>query len=290
MKRLVSILLIVGIITTLALVGLVACKDTRTGYPDGDKYTAGAGTYSAANVSKLNVAWTAGTANVTFTDEVTDIQITEENNFTDEAYLLHHYLDPQGTLWVKPLAASVGDDEIPTFTTKILTIKFPKKALEEVYVENHGAKTYIDGVNASKLETYNSGYDTAVTNANVGELKTKGDGTGDTRVSGRVTGKVNMSSGQELSLYTSAMPTEITMTGKISATLTIPETDGGFKATITKSSPFTCGFEPIVESAAEEETKIVKTYKGGAVAINITCNQGIIRQTNNIKILKYTAA
>ena len=75
MKRLVSIILVIGIIASLAIVGLVACKDTRTGYPDGEKYSVGPGEYNIANVSKLNVTWTAGAAHITFTDEVTSVQI-----------------------------------------------------------------------------------------------------------------------------------------------------------------------------------------------------------------------
>ena len=146
MKRLVSILLIVGLITTLAIVGLVACKDTRTGYPDGEKYTAGNGEYSASGVYKLNVAWTAGSATVTFTDEVSNIQITEENNLTETDYLLHHYLDTEGTLWVKPLASTVDEDNMPQFTTKILTITMPEITLTSLYVENHGADVNITNV------------------------------------------------------------------------------------------------------------------------------------------------
>ena len=289
MKRLVSILLIVGIITTLALVGLVACKDTRTGYPDGEKYTAGPGTYSVTGVSKLNVAWTAGEAKVLFTDEVSDIQITEENNLTEEAYVLHHYLDPKGTLWVKPLASTVDEESIPSFTTKILTIKLPKIALQEVYVENHGAVTTIDSVNTPYLELYNSGYNTNVTNAIVGELKAKGDGTGDMNISGSVSGKVNIDAGYRAILSTSTMPTEIKMSGKIKTSLTIPETDGGFTATVTNGAPFTCGFSPIQESGGEEGAPCVKTYKSGAVSISMTCSEALFIKEKNIYINKYVA-
>ncbi len=271
MKRLVSILLIVGIITTLALVGLVACKDTRTGYPDGDKYTAGPGTYSANNVSKLNVAWTGGTANVTFTDEVTDIQIAEENNFTDEAYLLHHYLDPQGTLWIKPLAASVGDDQIPTFSTKILTVKLPIKALEEVYVENHGADINLVGANAQKLSTYNTGHGTRITESRAVELNATSQGlTGDVSFNGAVTGTVKISAAMQAFLTTTTMPTEITMSGKGIVSCNLPKEAPGFKVTYNKVTKFSSNIEGMSE-AVEEEDSYYRTYGTAATQIKLSC-------------------
>ena len=273
MKRLVSILLIVGIITTLALVGLVACKDTRTGYPDGEKYTAGAGTYSVTGVSKLNVAWTAGEANVTFSNEVSQITITEENNLTEEAYVVHHYLDPNGTLWVKPLAASVADDSIPTFTTKILTITLPKIVLQEVYVENHGAVINLVGADAQKIETYNTGYGTSIRESKTVELKATSQGvTGDVSFNGTVTGSAKISAAMQAFLTTTTMPTDITMSGKGKVSCTIPQEVPGFTVTYSKPTTFNSNFTPISEAQENEEGNYYRTYGTGAITIKLTCS------------------
>ena len=291
MKKLVSILLIVGIIATLALVGLVACKDTRTGYPDGDKYTAGAGTYSTHGVSKLNVAWTGGAANVTFTDEVTEIQISEENNLTEEAYVLHHYLDPQGTLWVKPLAASVADDSIPSFTTKILTIKLPKVALQEVYVENHGADINLTGANTQKLTTYNTGYGTAIRECQTVELSATSQGiTGDVSFNGSATGSVKISAAMQAFFTTSTMPTDITMSGKGKVSCHLPQDAAGFTVTYTKITTFKTNFEGISEAAENTEGNYYRTYGNTTVPIKLTCSTRtwiLSDKTENITTVDY---
>lgn len=289
MKRLVSVTLIIGIIACLALVGLVACKDTRTGYENGDKYTAGAGEYAATGVKKINVAWTAGTANVTFDSEATKITVYEENSSSETQYLLHRWLDGKGTLWIKPVASTVPDDSIPSFATKTLYLTLPKITLDEVYVENHGAEIKIIGANTTKLITYNTGYGTTITETTAGEIDLKTSGiTGEISMNGSVTGKAKISAAMGAYLYTSTMPTEITMSGKGRVSCYIPETCPGFNVTVSQATTFTYDFT-LPEPTTAEESKTY-TYGNGSVPIKLTCATRtwlFSDKTENLTYLKY---
>ena len=271
MKKLVSIILVIGIIASLAIVGLVACKDTRTGYPDGEKYTAGPGEYNIANVAKLNVTWTAGTANITSTDEVASVQISEENSLAETEYQVHHYLDPDGTLWIKPLASTVLDDAIPSFTTKILTLKLPKKYLSEVAVEQHGAELNLVGANAQKITTYNTGYGTRITESQAVDLNATCQGiTGDVSFNGAVTGTVKISAAMQAFLTTSTMPTEITMSGKGKVSCYLPQSNPGFTVKYNSITDFHSNFT-LTDPVDTEDGLKARTSGNGSVAIRLSC-------------------
>ena len=293
MKRLVSIILVIGIIASLAIVGLVACKDTRTGYPDGEKYSVGPGEYNIANVSKLNVTWTAGAAHITFTDEVTSVQISEENNLTEPDYQLHHYLDPDGTLWIKPLAATVLDDAIPSFSTKILTLKLPKKALAEVAVEQHGAELVLVGANAQKITTYNTGYGTSIRESQAVDLSATSQGiTGDVSFNGAVTGTVKISAAMQAFFTTTTMPTEITMSGKGKVSCYIPESNPGFNVKYNSVTAFHSNFT-LTDPVDTEDGLKARTFGSGQVAIKLSCSTRtwlFSDKTENITTISYLEA
>ena len=114
MKKTLSIILIVLVVVTAALC-LFGCKNTTYKYPDAKKYHVGPGVYDVSSVNALNVAWDEGALNVICSDEYSSVSVSEENNVTDERFVLHQYLDSDGTLWVKPFASKIKSEDIPSF-------------------------------------------------------------------------------------------------------------------------------------------------------------------------------
>ncbi len=290
MKKIISVTLIIGIIACLAVFGLVACKDTSTNYPNGDKYTVGGGSYDASAVQSLNVAWAKGQATITFSDEYSQITVSEENSVTDTQYVIHRWLDSEGTLWVKAFAAEITDDgESQTFEKKILTITLPKMTLKELYVENHGYHIAVTGASAETIKTYNTGTSTSVSSSSAKDLSMESHGiTGSLSYAGSVTGEVKMSSVQKCSLQTATMPTSITMSGKETVSAYIP-TNTGFTADVSSSSTTTIDFAPLVDGTSEDASRKVYTYGNGSVAIRMTCQEAIIGDQNVIKIKDYSS-
>ncbi len=298
-KRIIAIIAI-GLIACLTLVGLVSCKDTRSGYPDGDKYSVGNGEYAASSVRAINIAWTAGSATITASSEYTSVQISEVNSKSGEDWALHRYLDPDGTLWIKPVSASVDEDEIPSsgeWTTKTLTITMPEISLASFYVENHGATILATNIQAGSLETSNTGYKTTVTNSRItGDVKMNTSVfSGDISFGGEATGNVNISTPYgDATFSTSVVPQSIEIHGRGLVQATIPETTE-YTVTYYATTSFTYSneFSGMVETSNPEGYGTEYTTKklgSGAIPIKLICATRQIGDKNNTKLFKYTPA
>ena len=292
MKKLVSIILIIGLIASLALFGLIACKNTTYNYKDAKKYHVGAGTYASSEVKAINVAWAKGEIHITCSDEYTEVSVSEENTVTDEKYVLHQYVDKKGTLWVKPYASKIDEDNIPEFEKKILTITMPKIMLDSAYIEGHGYDSHVSGINTKELETYMTGYTTYVTGAVVTQkLDMKATGiTGGNTLSGAINAEVKISSASEAHFTTSATPTSIDISAKRALSIVLPDTITGYSATITKATNFTSDWETTDISEDTEAGTITKKAGDGSLTIVAKCSTSSIGSVNNTSIRKYVPA
>ena len=298
MKKKIIAILAIGLIACLALVGLVSCKDTRSGYPDGDKYSVGAGEYAAGLVRSINIAWTAGTATITASSEYSKIEVSEVNSMSGDDWALHRYLDPDGTLWIKPVSANVDDEDIPSagsWTTKTLTITMPEVMLESFYVENHGGEIHASGIQAGKLETSNTGYKTSFSKARItGEVKMYTTGlSGDISFGGSASGAVSISTPYGDATFASAVvPQSIEMHGRGLVKATIPET-AEFTVTYNYVTAFTYSNAFALEDAPNPEgydsQYLTKRCGSGAIPIKLICSTRTIGNTNKTQLLKYEA-
>ena len=296
MKKRIIAILAIGLIACLTLVGLVSCKDTRSGYPDGDKYSVGNGEYAASSVRSMNIAWTAGSATITASNEYTSISISEKNSMSGDDWALHHYLDSDGTLWIKPVSASVDEDSIPSsgsWTTKTLEITMPQISLESFYVENHGATITTSGINAVSFETSNTGYKTSVSNTRVtGELKMYTTGlTGDIVFGGAASGPVSISTPYGEAIFTSSVvPQSLEMHGKGLVKATIPQT-AEFTITYSYTTAFTYASAFALEDTTNPEgydnQYLSKKCGSGAISIKLICSTRQIGNSNKTQIWAY---
>ena len=298
MKKRIIAILAIGLIACLTLVGLVSCKDTRSGYPDGDKYSVGNGEYAASSVRSINIAWTAGSATITASNEYTSISISEKNSMSGDDWALHRYLDPDGTLWIKPVSANVEDDEIPSsgsWTTKTLEITMPQISLESFYVENHGAEIHVSGINAVSFETSNTGYGTGVSNTSVsGELKMYTTGlTGNISYEGAASGPVSISTPYGTASFISkTIPQSLEVHGHGSVFAAIPST-AEFTITFTAGTKFTYGASFDLVDAPNpvgyDNQYLTKKCGSGAIPIKLICSTKTVFKstTNNTEITGY---
>lgn len=296
MRKKIIAIIAIGLMACLTLVGLVSCKDTRSGYPDGEKYSVGNGEYAAGLVRSINIAWTAGTATITASSDYTKIEISEVNSMSGEDWALHRYLDPDGTLWIKPVSAKVDDDEIPSagsWTTKTLNITMPIMTLESFYIENHGAEIHVSGIQTGSFETSNTGYKTSVSSTKVtGELKMYTTGlTGDITFGGEATGTVSISTPYGDAIFTSSgIPQSLEMHGKGLVKAIIPET-AQFTVTYSYATAFVYSTAFVLVDAPNPEgydsQYLTKTCGNGAIPIKLICSTRTIGNTNKTQLMKY---
>lgn len=276
-KKIISILALV-LILSLALVGLIACKDTRTGYPDADKYSVGGTTIDAASVKAINITWTGGQATITASDEYSNITFSEENDRDEDDYKIHYYLDSDHTLWIKPVAGNIGDDGIPSnWTAKQLIFTMPNRTFESITIEQHGAKLVATGLVANSLSTYNTGYDTSVSNAHIfGDATLACQGlTGDVSFSGIATGDLKVTAVLHSYVNVAAMPKSILASGKGKVTAYVPDTTAGFKVTYRSITTFhNTQFDGLYDAPNPQdydEAYVTKAYNGGQTQIILSC-------------------
>ena len=288
MKKAIKYIVVFSIILSVLFFALGGCKNTTYKYPNAKKYHEGAGSYSADIVKAVNVAWDEGVVNVICSNDVTMVNVSEENNITDTDYILHQYVDEDGTLWVKPYASKIKEDNIPQFEKKILTITMPKKMLESAYFENHGYTINVDGLQTKNLETYNTGTGTVVTNAVVtASAKMTAQGlSGNCSLSGEIAGEVNITTPLESSLISSVVPSKITITSKRYIHVTLPETLPGFTAVVSKASNFTSFMEANKTSESEEDATATYVAGNGSLQMVLKCSKEPIGDRNNIAIIK----
>ena len=287
MRKGIKYAIIFCIIISILVVGLVGCKNTTYKYDNAKKYHVGNGTYDAAQVKAINVAWDDGTVDIVCKDDASNVSVSEENNITDQDWVLHQYVDDKGTLWVKPFASKIDTDKKPTFEVKKLTITMPKILLTSAYVENHGETTIVDGIVVKELETYNTGTSTTVKNARVTE-KTKmvAQGiTGGCYLSGEISGEITINSALEASLSTTVSPSSINISTKRYARVYLPAELDGYTAVVTSASKFVSDWETSDGSQSEEGT-ITKIAGNGRVQMNIKCSTEPIGNRNDIWIKK----
>ena len=295
MKKTLSIILIVLIICTISI-ALIGCRNTTYKYDNAKKYHVGGGTYAASDVTSINVAWAKGSAYIICSEDQTSVEVSEENNISDEKWVIHQYVDEKGTLWVKPYASKIKTDEIPEYEKKILTIKLPKKVYNEAYFENHGELLSIDGLECNSLETYNTGTSTKVTNAKVNTktVMTSQGITGSVSINGAIGGEISMTSADEAYLYTSVTPTSIKMNGQKYVKAYIPEDIEGFTAAVSTVSKLECDNTVFdIAKIGEADGTTTYAYKTGKVTMELTCKDYKVPFTdkiiNTITIGKYTA-
>ena len=294
MKKVITSIVCVVLIAALLLTVLVACKNTTAGYDHPERYSVGAGYYSAGAVKSINVAWTKGEVHIYCSDEYTQVSVTEENSMEGDDYALHQYVESDGTLWVKPYAATIDSDNPPSYEKKILTITMPKISLTSVYVENHGADTLIDGITSVLFKTYNTGWDTKVSNATItGETNMSCQGvTGNCSLRGNVSGEVSISAPHSVTLCTLVSPTKVTLSGKGTVYCGLPEAIDGFTADVTTRSQLTSSDYDISKVSDNTDEGLTRyAYKTGSVQLTLKCGDWkqlfSDKVTNKITIGKY---
>ena len=294
MKKIIGISICVILIISMLLVVLIACKNTTSGYDHPERYSIGAGTYDASAVKAINVAWTKGEVHIYCSDEYTQVNVSEENSMEGETYALHQYVESDGTLWVKPYAATVDSDEPPSYDKKILTITMPKISLSSANVENHGKDTYITGIIAAELSTYNTGWDTianGITVTNKLTMTCQGI-TGNCAARGNISGEVSISAPHNVTLCTLDNPTKATLSGKGTVYVGLSETINGFTADVTTKSKITCTDYDISKVNDNTEEGLTRyAYGTGSTQLILKCGDWkqafSDKVTNKVTIGKY---
>ena len=274
MKKTLRVLVVCILLVTLLLVVLVGCRNNTANYKNAKKYKVGGATYDAGSITAIDVAWTKGAVNIIFSDEYTNVTISEENSLADnEKYTIHQYVDKKGTLWVRPYAADVDTDNLPTFEKKILTITAPKVSLKSAIVENHNGTLTIDGIQTSYLETYNLTATTDVKNAKIVDLKmsSQGVGAGLCRAQGAISGDITIGASYSAYVYTSVIPKSINMSAKRTASVYIPDATPGFMAKVTPASKLSSTWE-YQDAGVDQETSMNQIKYGNmSLQMKIAC-------------------
>ncbi len=287
MKKRIGLLCIIVVVCVALTMSFVGCRNTTVRYENADKYSVGEGTYSAALVKSINVAWDKGEILVVASTEYNVVKVFEENSETDARLSLHRYLDSEGTLWVKPVAADVEDEEFPSeWTTKKVTVQMPKTlALKSLYCEDQSYNITIRGVKTAELTTYNMTKDTSISDVEVsGKADIKVDGlSGDALVSGTFMGETKISSDYKVSFTSSRLPSSLEATGKAKVTVSLPESSA-FKLTVSAASELkgTLKQNLVEDTTAAIEGKKVYKYNNGTTNVNLSCSKRALFDNNNI--------